>query len=190
MNNKMINEWWVENDLEGTACGLSATHILCDCEAIAYLRFCHLGQFFMEPRDYIWRPHKQSPTVYSKCRINKGLIKRGSPIDHWRSQCKGRIIMAHPLYIHSFNCLWLDQSSIPAFAWREWGEFWKILSQDSQCLAEIWTKHLLRSITAMPACPVGPCCKWCCIPTEICLTHSFIKIASWPLSKEFNVRWE
>jgi hypothetical protein len=30
----------------------SATHILCDCEAIAYLRFCHLGQFFMEPSDY------------------------------------------------------------------------------------------------------------------------------------------
>jgi hypothetical protein len=29
----------------------SATHILRDCEAIAYLRFCHLGQFFMEPSD-------------------------------------------------------------------------------------------------------------------------------------------
>jgi hypothetical protein len=24
----------------------SATHFLCDCEAIAYLRFRHLGQFF------------------------------------------------------------------------------------------------------------------------------------------------
>jgi hypothetical protein len=30
----------------------SATHILCGCKAIAYLRFCHLGQFFMEPSDY------------------------------------------------------------------------------------------------------------------------------------------
>jgi hypothetical protein len=30
----------------------SATHILCDCEAIANLRFRHLGQFFMEPCDY------------------------------------------------------------------------------------------------------------------------------------------
>jgi hypothetical protein len=30
----------------------SATHILCDCKAIAYLRFRHLGQFFMEPSDY------------------------------------------------------------------------------------------------------------------------------------------
>jgi hypothetical protein len=29
-----------------------ATHILCDCEAIAYLRFCHLGHYFMEPGDY------------------------------------------------------------------------------------------------------------------------------------------
>jgi hypothetical protein len=50
----------------------SATHILCDCEAIAYLKFRHLGQFSMEP----------SPTFYSKFRINKGLIKRGSRIDH------------------------------------------------------------------------------------------------------------
>jgi hypothetical protein len=29
----------------------SATHILCDCAAIAYLRFCHLGHYFMEPYD-------------------------------------------------------------------------------------------------------------------------------------------
>jgi hypothetical protein len=34
----------------------SATHILCDCEAIAYLRFHHLGQFFMEPSDYYDAP--------------------------------------------------------------------------------------------------------------------------------------
>jgi hypothetical protein len=30
----------------------SATHILRDCEAIVYLRFSHLGQFFMEPSEY------------------------------------------------------------------------------------------------------------------------------------------
>jgi hypothetical protein len=30
----------------------SATHILFDCEATAYVRFRHLGQFFMEPSDY------------------------------------------------------------------------------------------------------------------------------------------
>jgi hypothetical protein len=29
----------------------SATHVLCDCEAIAHLRFRHLGHFFMEPSD-------------------------------------------------------------------------------------------------------------------------------------------
>jgi hypothetical protein len=34
----------------------SATHILCDCEAIAYLRFLHFGQFFMEPSDYYDAP--------------------------------------------------------------------------------------------------------------------------------------
>jgi phosphoribosyl 1,2-cyclic phosphodiesterase len=34
----------------------SATHILCDCEAIANLRFRHLVQFFMEPSDYYDAP--------------------------------------------------------------------------------------------------------------------------------------
>jgi hypothetical protein len=30
----------------------SATHILCDCEAIAYLRLFHLSHYFTEPGDY------------------------------------------------------------------------------------------------------------------------------------------
>jgi hypothetical protein len=34
----------------------SASHILCDCEAVAYLRLRHLGQFFMEPSDYYDAP--------------------------------------------------------------------------------------------------------------------------------------
>jgi hypothetical protein len=34
----------------------SATHVLCDCEAVAHIRFCHLGQFFMEPSDYYDAP--------------------------------------------------------------------------------------------------------------------------------------
>jgi hypothetical protein len=34
----------------------SATHILCDFEAIANLRFRQLGQFFMEPSDYYDAP--------------------------------------------------------------------------------------------------------------------------------------
>jgi hypothetical protein len=34
----------------------SATHILCHCDAIAYLRFHRLGQFFMEPSDYYDTP--------------------------------------------------------------------------------------------------------------------------------------
>jgi hypothetical protein len=34
----------------------SATHISCDCESIANLRFRHLGHFFMEPSDYYDAP--------------------------------------------------------------------------------------------------------------------------------------
>jgi hypothetical protein len=34
----------------------SATNILCDCEAVALVRFRHLSQFFMEPSDYYDAP--------------------------------------------------------------------------------------------------------------------------------------
>jgi hypothetical protein len=34
----------------------SATRILCDCEALAYVRFCHLGQVFKEPSNYHGAP--------------------------------------------------------------------------------------------------------------------------------------
>jgi hypothetical protein len=34
----------------------SATHILCDCDAVAHIRFHHLVQFFMEPSDYYDTP--------------------------------------------------------------------------------------------------------------------------------------
>jgi hypothetical protein len=34
----------------------SATHVLCDCEAIAHLRFRHLGRYFLEPSEYYDAP--------------------------------------------------------------------------------------------------------------------------------------
>jgi hypothetical protein len=34
----------------------SATHVLSDCEAIAYLKLRHLGQFLMKPTDYYDAP--------------------------------------------------------------------------------------------------------------------------------------
>jgi hypothetical protein len=40
--------------------------------------------------------------LHSRCGINKGLIKRGSIIDHWRSHCKGRILWPNP-YTHIYT---------------------------------------------------------------------------------------
>jgi hypothetical protein len=31
---------------------LTASHVLCDCEALAHLRFRHSGRFFLKPGDY------------------------------------------------------------------------------------------------------------------------------------------
>jgi hypothetical protein len=61
------------------------------------------GPVFYGTKWLLRRTHKQSCTFHLKCRIDKGFFKkRGSTIDHWRSQCKGWIIMAHSLCFHSF----------------------------------------------------------------------------------------
>jgi hypothetical protein len=48
-----------------------ATNILCDCGAIAYLRFRHLGQFFMKPSDHYDAPINEVPHFIRSV----GLIK-------------------------------------------------------------------------------------------------------------------
>jgi hypothetical protein len=47
----------------------TATHILCECEAVAYLRLRHLGQHFMEPSDYFDVP------TYKILRFIHSLLK-------------------------------------------------------------------------------------------------------------------
>jgi hypothetical protein len=59
----------------------SATHILCDCEAIAYLRFRHLGQSFLEPNNY-YDAHINRALHFIR---NVGLIKCLSRGKHNRS---------------------------------------------------------------------------------------------------------
>jgi hypothetical protein len=50
----------------------SVTHILCDCEAIAYLRFRHLGHYFMGPGDYQGAPVR----YYTSSKVS----------DYWRAE--------------------------------------------------------------------------------------------------------
>jgi hypothetical protein len=70
----------------------ATTHNLCECEALAYLRLRHLGQYFMEPSDYFDAP------TYKILRFIRSA-GRGSIIDHYRSQCKDREC---PPLVHSF----------------------------------------------------------------------------------------
>jgi hypothetical protein len=74
------------------------------------------GPIFHGTKWLLWRPHIQSPTLHSRCGINKGLIKSGSTIDHWRSRCKGWILWRIPYtYIHTYNRLWPDASTPPGY---------------------------------------------------------------------------
>jgi hypothetical protein len=60
----------------------SVTHVLCDCEAIAQLRFRHLGQFFMEPSDYY-----------------NGPI---STLNQWWPRCRGWMWYTSLTYLHKY----------------------------------------------------------------------------------------
>jgi hypothetical protein len=53
----------------------SATHILCDCEAIAYLRFRHLGQYFLEQSDYYDAPINKVLHFIQSVGLIKGSLK-------------------------------------------------------------------------------------------------------------------
>jgi hypothetical protein len=75
----------------------SATHILCDCEAVAHVRFRHLGQFFMEPSDYYDAPiDKVLHFIRGVGSIEKGKHNRSLKV-----AVQGPDLMAHPSYI---NC--------------------------------------------------------------------------------------
>jgi hypothetical protein len=80
------------------------------------------GAVFYGTKWLLWRPPKQSPTFHSKCRIDKRLFKRGSTIDHWRSQCKGRIFVVHPYaFIHVVGLVIILHSTsvgVLIYSWR------------------------------------------------------------------------
>jgi hypothetical protein len=61
------------------------------------------GPIFHGTKWLLWRPHIQSLTLHSRCGINKGLIKRGSTIDHWRSWYKCWILWpTRYTYMHTY----------------------------------------------------------------------------------------
>jgi hypothetical protein len=77
---------------------MNQPHILYDCEAIVYLRFCHLAQFFMEPGDSYDAPiNKVLPFVQSiellKGKHNESLKVAVQGLDYYG-----------PPLIHSLGC--------------------------------------------------------------------------------------
>jgi hypothetical protein len=76
-----------------------AIHILCDCEAIAYLRFRQLGQFFTEPSDYYDAPINKALHFIR----NVGLIKgEAQQIIEGRGARAGFQWLTPYTYIHTY----------------------------------------------------------------------------------------
>jgi hypothetical protein len=117
------------------------------------------GPVFYGTKWLLWCPHKQSPTFHSKCKIDKGLIRKGSTIDHWRSQCKGQIIMAHSLCIHSTvssTVFWLVMPYDLGRAWSLTGVYhfhhqgWRVSQARKQAQLSTCFYWCLSCITLQP----------------------------------------
>jgi hypothetical protein len=76
------------------------THMLCDCEAISYLRFRHLGHYFMETCNYRDAPVSKILQFIRSVGLLEGWNRGECTIDLERSRCKGRS-EPYPLCIHS-----------------------------------------------------------------------------------------
>jgi hypothetical protein len=64
------------------------------------------GPVFHGTKWLLWCPPIQSPTLHSRCGINKGLIKRGSNNISLKVAVQGLNFMAHPsTYVHT-TCIW------------------------------------------------------------------------------------
>jgi hypothetical protein len=79
----------------------SATHILCDYEVIAYLKFRHLGHYFMQPGDYQDAPVSKILHFIQSVGLLGGWNRGTCTIDHWRSWCKSWSRPTPYAFIHS-----------------------------------------------------------------------------------------
>jgi hypothetical protein len=52
----------------------TASHIACDCEALATLELCYLEHHFMEPGDYLDAPSTNS--LYNFCWLNMPSLRK------------------------------------------------------------------------------------------------------------------
>jgi hypothetical protein len=75
-------------------------------------------------------------------------LKRGNTIDHWRLQCKGQIIMAHPLCIHSSFHFRKQTASRELWKLSIQG-FWPWKARHGLCLIHRACKILSQTVAAV-----------------------------------------
>jgi hypothetical protein len=61
----------------------TATHVLCECEALAHLRLHHLGQYFMAPSEYFDAPTYKILRFIRSTGLLRGMNRRGSNRPLW-----------------------------------------------------------------------------------------------------------
>jgi hypothetical protein len=78
----------------------SATHILCDCAVIAYLRFHNTGNYFMEPSDYHDTHIRKVLRFIRTVGLTEGWTTQGSITDLKGCSARDRWILTHSLHTH------------------------------------------------------------------------------------------
>jgi hypothetical protein len=77
-------------------------HILCDCEAMAYLRFRHLDHYFMEPGDYHDAPISKVLRFIRSVGLIKGYIRTGRTNHDGRSARPDESLPTLYICIHTY----------------------------------------------------------------------------------------
>jgi hypothetical protein len=125
-------DWQIILFVKGVKKKMNQPQISYDCEAIAYLRYSHLGQFLWNQMT-AWRPYTQSPMFHSECRNDKDATRMGK---HNRSlevavqgpdNCGPHLMHA---FIHSFiHCKLYTRSdnkvrelTSMCLPWQQWTE--------------------------------------------------------------------
>jgi hypothetical protein len=79
----------------------SATHSLCDVEAIAYLRFHHLGHYFMEPGDCCNASVRKVLCFNRRTKLTNERTRREGTIDLVGRSTRAGTMWAHHLYSYT-----------------------------------------------------------------------------------------
>jgi hypothetical protein len=79
----------------------TSAHVLCECEALATLRYIYLGSLFLDPEDVRHLSLEVIWNFFKRAEFSWLRPSEGAQTACWRPTCIGTV-RARPIFIHSF----------------------------------------------------------------------------------------